>query len=32
MFFCYGKAETDYLASRDPVLGAAVARIAQVRS
>ena len=30
MFFCYGKAETDYLASRDPVLGAAIDRIGHI--
>ena len=30
MFFCYGRAETDYLASRDPVLGAAIDRIGHI--
>ena len=30
MFFSYGKAETDYLASRDPVLGAAIGRIGHI--
>ena len=30
MFFSYGKAETDYLASRDPVLGAAIDRIGHI--
>ena len=30
MFFCYGKAETDYLAARDPVLGAAIGRIGHI--
>ena len=30
MFFSYGKAETDYLSSRDPVLGAAIARIGHI--
>ena len=27
MYFHYGKAETDYLAARDPVLGAAIDRL-----
>lgn len=30
MFFSYGRAETDYLSSRDPVLGAAIARIGHI--
>ena len=30
MFFSYGKAETDYLSARDPVLGAAIARIGHI--
>lgn len=30
MIFCYGKAETDYLAARDPVLGAAIGRIGHI--
>ena len=30
MFFSYGRAETDYLASRDPVLGAAIDRIGHI--
>ena len=30
MFFSYGKAETDYLAARDPVLGAAIDRIGHI--
>ena len=30
MYFHYGKAETDYLAARDPVLGAAIARIGHI--
>ncbi len=30
MFFSYGRAETDYLSARDPVLGAAIARIGHI--
>ena len=30
MFFSYGRAETDYLSSRDPVLGAAIDRIGHI--
>ena len=30
MFFSYGKAETDYLSARDPVLCAAIARIGHI--
>ena len=30
MYFHYGKAETDYLAARDPVLGAAIDRIGHI--
>ena len=30
MYFNYGRAETDYLSSRDPVLGAAIARIGHI--
>ena len=30
MFFSYGKAETDYLAARDPVLGEAIGRIGHI--
>ena len=30
MIFSYGRTETEYLAARDPVLGAAIARIGQI--
>ena len=30
MFFSYGRAETDYLSARDPVLGAAIDRIGHI--
>lgn len=30
MYFDYGRAETDYLSSRDPVLGAAIDRIGHI--
>lgn len=30
MFFSYSRAETDYLSARDPVLGAAIARIGHI--